>query len=142
MIGLIAVLSFGLPAVLSVLLVFPFVPASVVLPLVPLTFVVGFFLLVPLVAVLGDRLPFVAAADGATDATDEADEMDPVARLRERYARGDLSDEEFERRLERLVETEEEAGVERVARDGSRTESDSGDTSESARERDPEYEVE
>jgi len=41
------------------------------------------------------------AADGATDGTEDA-----LERLRERYARGELSEAAFERRLERLVETE------------------------------------
>lgn len=39
----------------------------------------------------------------------DAPNEDPVARLRMRYARGELTDQEFERRLERLLETEPEA---------------------------------
>jgi len=35
-----------------------------------------------------------------------ADEDDALAELRRRYARGELTDEEFERRVERLLETE------------------------------------
>ncbi|KDE57654.1 hypothetical protein EL22_10645 [Halostagnicola sp. A56] len=38
--------------------------------------------------------------------TDEATET-PVETLRRRYARGELSDEAFQRRLERLLETED-----------------------------------
>lgn len=139
MIGLIAVLSFGLPAVLVSLLVFPFVPVSTVAPLVPLTFALGFFLLVPLIAVLGERLPFVAADETTIDT---ADERAPVERLRERYARGDLSDEEFERRLARLVETEDEAGLERLTRDGRETRVDSWEASEPGRDADVEHDVE
>ncbi|EMA52459.1 MULTISPECIES: SHOCT domain-containing protein [Halococcus] len=33
-----------------------------------------------------------------------------MAALRERYARGEIGDAEFERRLERLLESEDEAG--------------------------------
>lgn len=46
------------------------------------------------------------------DETDAAPE-DALERLRTRYADGDLSDAEFERRLETLVETETVADVER-----------------------------
>lgn len=35
-----------------------------------------------------------------------ADSDDPLSALRERYARGDIGDEEFERRLDRLLATE------------------------------------
>ncbi|EMA08496.1 SHOCT domain-containing protein [Haloferax denitrificans] len=38
---------------------------------------------------------------------DPVDDESAIERLRERYAAGDLSDEEFERRLTRLVETED-----------------------------------
>jgi uncharacterized membrane protein len=49
---------------------------------------------------IGDAL--MAYADGAGDATSE----DPVEALRERYARGELTEAEFEQKLERLLETE------------------------------------
>lgn len=38
------------------------------------------------------------------DRTDQSD--DALAQLRERYARGELGDEEFEQKVERLVETD------------------------------------
>jgi len=45
---------------------------------------------------------------------DEAEaEPDPLLTLREQYARGELTDEGFERRLELLLETESLADVER-----------------------------
>jgi len=45
---------------------------------------------------------------------DEAEaERDPLLTLRERYARGELTDEAFERRLELLLETESLEEVER-----------------------------
>jgi len=37
---------------------------------------------------------------------DSGDGDDPLETLRERYARGELTDEQFERKLERLLETE------------------------------------
>ena len=38
--------------------------------------------------------------------------VDPVTELENRYVRGELSDEEFEHRLEKIVETED--GIERL----------------------------
>lgn len=78
--------------------------------LVAITFEVGIFILVPLVALLGDALPMVASGRRAEDAGERAardDATDPVERLRSCYASGELTDEEFERRLERLLETED-----------------------------------
>jgi len=67
-------------------------------------FVVGWFLLTPLIPILGEELlPALGASEDA-DATDEA--ADPLAELRTRYARGELGDEEFERQVEKLVATE------------------------------------
>ncbi|MFC4550315.1 MULTISPECIES: SHOCT domain-containing protein [Halorussus] len=93
------VLTFGLTAFAAVLgLEF----------LVPSIFVLGFFIAVPLVALIGEKLPIVESeneSDGArADQTPASDE--PVARLRSRYADGELTHDEFERRLERLLETE------------------------------------
>jgi uncharacterized membrane protein len=99
LIAVLSVLTFGLTALFAVLGLGS---------LVPTTFVLGFFLVVPLVALLGDSLPFVA--DESDDAhVGEADVLgdDPIEELRSRYARGELTDEEFERRLERLIETED-----------------------------------
>jgi uncharacterized membrane protein len=42
-----------------------------------------------------------------------ADSESALAELRERYARGDLTEAEFERRLERLLETESRANTHR-----------------------------
>ena len=41
--------------------------------------------------------------------TDDADRSDALAELRSRYARGDIDEAEFERRVERLLETETSA---------------------------------
>jgi uncharacterized membrane protein len=123
--AVIAVGSFGLPALFATLGL-----DALVAP----TFVAGFLLLLPLVALLGEDLPFVerdedvAASDrtsvdaGArTEPRGGADE-DPIERLRGRYARGEIDDAEFERRVERLVETEnlEGSGVGDAARDRGR----------------------
>lgn len=43
---------------------------------------------------------------GTASATSDPDE-DPLETLRERYARGEVDDVEFERKLERLIETED-----------------------------------
>ncbi|UPV75329.1 SHOCT domain-containing protein [Halorussus limi] len=96
-----SILTFGLTALFAVVgLEF----------LVPTTFVLGFFIVVPLVALLGDSLPMVeTAVDGVeVERSDDFGEG-PIDELRARYARGELTDEEFERRLERLLETEDAA---------------------------------
>lgn len=43
--------------------------------------------------------------------SEEPTHPDPLETLRDRYAAGELSDEEFERRLDRLLETEREERV-------------------------------
>ncbi|ELZ26955.1 hypothetical protein C475_08471 [Halosimplex carlsbadense 2-9-1] len=77
--------------------------------------IVGWFFLVPVLAILSqyvDLREWLGERRGRTrptDATreDERDgEDDALHRLRERYAAGEIGDAEFERRLERLLETE------------------------------------
>lgn len=65
-------------------------------------------------------------ADGRPDGADDA-----LATLRDRYARGELTDEQFERKLERLLDTEtlEDADARARARDRGED-----------RDREPEYE--
>jgi len=70
--------------------------------------VVGFAVLLPLVGILTD--------DGDETDESESDAEDPIERLKRRYADGELGDEEFERRLERLLQTDDEepgASIER-----------------------------
>ncbi|WP_435065143.1 SHOCT domain-containing protein [Halobaculum sp. EA56] len=90
---------------------------------------VGYVVVVPLTAILfgdeedveewwdDDHVPGVDAvgdeADEPTAATapdspaaDEGDRREALDTLRDRYARGELTDEQFERKLERLLETE------------------------------------
>ena len=72
----------------------------------------GYVVIVPVVAMLFDEED-EAESDGASDhaggiaAADERDDVsDALQRLRTRYANGDLTDEQFERKLDRLLETE------------------------------------
>ncbi|WP_435124264.1 SHOCT domain-containing protein [Halobaculum sp. D14] len=83
--------------------------------------VVGWLLLTPLSAILGDV--FVGDDDSETAASlsrsrsqsqsdavgaeRDAEAADPVERLRQRYAAGDIDDVEFEQRLDTLLETED-----------------------------------
>jgi uncharacterized membrane protein len=62
------------------------------------TFVVGWFLLVPVLAILGDAL--------ASETGESAPDEDPLEVLRERYAKGEISESEFERQVEKLLATE------------------------------------
>jgi len=93
--GVVAVLTFGLTSLTAVLGGGPLVPAI---------FVTGFFLVLPLVALLGDDFPLV---ESSSEQPQPAPRQDPVETLRDRYARGEIDQAEFERRLDYLVETEE-----------------------------------
>ncbi|WP_277554213.1 SHOCT domain-containing protein [Halobaculum limi] len=54
-----------------------------------------------------------STADETDDtAPSDADTSDALATLRDRYARGDLTDEQFERKLDRLLESESLEDVE------------------------------
>ncbi|RLM72480.1 SHOCT domain-containing protein [Halorubrum sp. Atlit-26R] len=101
LIGLIAILSFGLTALLAVLL-----PPALG-PLIPAVFITGYFILIPLAVVLGEQFPLVASdePDAATGSGATAD--NPIAALRERYASGEIDEAEFERKLDRLLATED-----------------------------------
>jgi len=79
----------------------------------------GLIIALPLTAILGDRLPYVASEDdaestatepvtanGDTGTTDTEDDH-AVAKLRDRYARGEIDEAEFERRLDQLLATED-----------------------------------
>lgn len=101
LVGLIAILSFGLTSLFAVLL------PTVLGPLIPAAFITGFFILIPLVLLLGEDFPLVAS--GEPDASTEigATAERPVAALRERYASGEIDEAEFERKLDRLLATED-----------------------------------
>src|SRR6056297_2345084 len=60
-----------------------------------------------------------------TDSRPASEDDDALATLRERYARGDLTDAEFERQVERLLETEDSATArDRVDRERERVDRD------------------
>lgn len=103
LIGLIAVLSFGLTSLSAVLLPAPLVTLG------PALFITGFFILIPLVLVLGEDFPLVAPAEEreTVGSTDAASADRPIAALRDRYATGEIDETEFERRLDRLLATED-----------------------------------
>ncbi|HKL29764.1 MAG TPA: SHOCT domain-containing protein [Natrialbaceae archaeon] len=63
------------------------------------TFVIGWFLLVPVLAILGDTL--------SSERDESTTEDDPLEVLRERYAKGEISESEFERQVEKLLATED-----------------------------------
>jgi uncharacterized membrane protein len=73
---------------------------------------VGYVVVVPLVALLFGDADAIGEWWGEEEVTvpedtdDGSTRDDPIETLRERYARGELTDAEFERKLERLLETE------------------------------------
>ena len=102
-------------------------------------FVIGYAVVVPLVSLLRGR--GAESTDQPRDSEvvshEESNDIDAALdRLRDRYARGELSEAQFERKLETLLETETpEDARERVDREGiadSRT--DDGNPSDAERE--------
>ena len=92
-----------------------------------IVFVVGFAVVVPIVSMLaGEDDAVLGEVDGILDdvgssstahSSADAESDDPLTTLRARYARGELTDAQFERKLEALLETETlEASEERAAR--------------------------
>ena len=85
-----------------------------------MVFVLGFAVATPLTALLvGDdeereRWAETGRADGTAERSAPRDREDALDLLRERYARGELDDVEFERKVERLLETESVAEAEQV----------------------------
>ena len=84
----------------------------------------GYVAVVPLTAILlGDETDRTRWWDdeSAGDTADEtADAETPLERLRRRYAEGELTDEQFERKVERLLETETLEDIEEDAPDRTR----------------------
>jgi uncharacterized membrane protein len=79
-----------------------------------LIWILGFAVLVPIVELLtrDDEETDESSRDEGFDRR-RVDDADPLAVLRDRYARGEIDDEEFERRLEALLETETPEDVRR-----------------------------
>lgn len=83
-------------------------------------FVVGWLLLVPVFGILlyvfgdetdessevGGQSADIAAAVHSAGVADDAPASDPLGALRDRYARGEINDDEFERRVDALLETD------------------------------------
>ncbi|WP_435117640.1 SHOCT domain-containing protein [Halolamina sp. C58] len=90
-VGLVLVVTLGLSALTAVLSLGA-LPAVVA--------IAGWLIVAPALAIL-TYYEDDAEADSESETADS-----PVATLRERYARGDLTEAEFERRLDTLLETE------------------------------------
>jgi uncharacterized membrane protein len=76
-----------------------------------LIWVLGFAVLLPLAGILAPDGDEATKRNGAGAAAETAVPTDPLDRLRDRYARGELSEEAFERKLEALLETETPEGA-------------------------------
>ncbi|QLD87767.1 SHOCT domain-containing protein [Natronomonas salina] len=83
-----------------------------------IVWVLGFAVVVPLLSVLlgveDDSESDVEPA--AEPVSERSDSRNALETLRDRYARGELTDEQFERKLERLLETETIEDVEDARR--------------------------
>lgn len=71
-----------------------------------LIWVIGYAVVVPALSILFDVEETDAESIREDDHEDTETPEDPLETLRERYARGELTDEQFEQKLERLLETE------------------------------------
>lgn len=76
----------------------------------------GYIVIVPITALLvGDQEAIEEwwDAEDEVSVSEESPDNDALQTLRDRYARGELTDEEFERKVEQLLETEsvEEIGT-------------------------------
>jgi uncharacterized membrane protein len=80
---------------------------------------IGYIAIVPVTALLtGDSDAIEEWWDEEEDITtsEQSTENDALETLRDRYARGELTDEEFERKVERLLETESIEDIENQTR--------------------------
>ncbi|WP_459193356.1 SHOCT domain-containing protein [Halosimplex sp. J119] len=87
-------------------------------------FIVGWFLLTPLIPIVANEVwPAIRGRGSSSEGeAADADADDPLGELKARYARGEIGDAEFERRMERLVEIEDvevSGSVERANREPS-----------------------
>jgi len=103
-----------------------------------LTVVVGWFILTPLFLFWGEEI--AEFLYGEDESQEPSEESDALTSLKQRYARGEIDDAEFERRLERLIELDEAPAetrrvTDRTARGASESESDISDDEEQIRNR-------
>ncbi|WP_226006908.1 SHOCT domain-containing protein [Natrinema salinisoli] len=93
---------------------------------------VGYIVVVPLAAILfddeidGDEWgdDYTSTDESETTTAGDSDTRDALETLRERYAAGELTDDQFERKLERLLDTETLEDAERRTRERDRDEPD------------------
>jgi uncharacterized membrane protein len=104
-------------------------------------FVIGWAVVTPLMGILFDEDE--ADEEHGTTTEPARETQDALDTLRERYARGELSEEQFERKVERLLETETiEDARDRVARSGGEPVDEETVDTRPDRERDAERERE
>jgi uncharacterized membrane protein len=73
--------------------------------------VTGAALTVLIVGTIAVSLVLADRIEDEEDGSDTDAEPDPLESLRDRYARGELTEDEFERRVERLLETEDRSAA-------------------------------
>ena len=130
-------LTIGLSGVFAVV---PFVGGS----LSAIVGSVGLLILIPLIVLAPELVPLVDDGNeperrppaSGVDPTRSTTTGDPVEELRDRYANGEISQTEFERRLDDLLATEDvELGDDRTAVDGRRDDGPRSGSERSRRER-------
>ncbi|MFC7072326.1 SHOCT domain-containing protein [Halovenus rubra] len=80
-------------------------------PLSDAILVVGWFLLTPVFLFWGDEIAALLFSAEDTTADEAESATDAVEELKRRYARGEIDEAEFERRLDRLVALDEGAEI-------------------------------
>ena len=94
---------------------------------------IGWFMLTPVFLFWGEEIAQFLYGEDESQA--QSGERDALTELKQRYARGEIDDAEFERRLERLIELDEIPAetrrvTDRTARSSSEPESDIPDSEE------------
>ena len=90
--------------------------------------ILGWFLLTPLFLFWGEEIAALYFGDEETIPDTDDTEMDALEDLKRRYAAGEIDDDEFEHRLERLMSVDELPDD--VFAAGSSTKADTGELSE------------